>query len=144
MLTKLTVDTAFIAELTDHPVHEKMRPKQVQTHPMAIHQKKLLCDDGEIELNTPHDRKNTFEPRLIKKHQTRITPDFIPKCQSLDCPRNRRHLQRDVRHGCVTHADIKDHRRRQSPSEWERNQQSYFPGAGGRAERVTEYVTGRK
>ncbi|EAY1189573.1 IS256 family transposase, partial [Salmonella enterica subsp. diarizonae] len=30
-------------------------------------------DDGEIELNTPRDRENTFEPQLIKKHQTRIT-----------------------------------------------------------------------
>ena len=32
-----------------------------------------MCDDGEIELNTPRDRENTFEPQLIKKHQTRIT-----------------------------------------------------------------------
>lgn len=33
----------------------------------------MLCDDGEIELNTSRDRENTFEPRLIEKHQTRIT-----------------------------------------------------------------------
>lgn len=33
----------------------------------------MLCDDGEIELNTPRDRENTFEPQLLKKHQTRIT-----------------------------------------------------------------------
>ncbi|WP_228379969.1 transposase, partial [Salmonella enterica] len=35
--------------------------------------KTVLCDDGEIELNTPRDRENTFEPQLLKKHQTRIT-----------------------------------------------------------------------
>ncbi len=35
--------------------------------------KTLLYDDGEIELNTSRDRKNTFEPQLIKKNQTRIT-----------------------------------------------------------------------
>lgn len=29
MLTKLTVETAHYAELTDHLGHEKMRPKQV-------------------------------------------------------------------------------------------------------------------
>jgi len=29
--------------------------------------------DGEIGLNTPRDRENTFEPQLIKKNQTRIT-----------------------------------------------------------------------
>ena len=33
----------------------------------------MLCDDGEIELSTPRDRENTFEPQLIKKNQTRIT-----------------------------------------------------------------------
>lgn len=32
-----------------------------------------MCDDGEIELSTPHDRENTFEPQLIKKNQTHIT-----------------------------------------------------------------------
>ncbi len=33
----------------------------------------MLCNNSEIELNTPRDRENTFEPQLIKKHQTRIT-----------------------------------------------------------------------
>jgi putative transposase len=33
----------------------------------------LLCDDGDIELSTPRDHENTFEPQLIKKNQTRIT-----------------------------------------------------------------------
>lgn len=31
-----------------------------------------MCNDGKIELNTPRDRENTFEPQLIKKNQTRI------------------------------------------------------------------------
>ena len=35
--------------------------------------KQLLTSDGEFELNTPRDRDGTFEPQLIKKHQTRIT-----------------------------------------------------------------------
>nr|CDS56682.1 hypothetical protein SYMBAF_160160 [Serratia symbiotica] len=33
----------------------------------------MLCDDGEIELSTPRDHENTFEPQFIKKNQTRIT-----------------------------------------------------------------------
>ena len=33
----------------------------------------MLCDGGEIELNTLRDHENTFEQQLIKKHQTRIT-----------------------------------------------------------------------
>ncbi|EGF1422357.1 IS256 family transposase [Salmonella enterica] len=73
MLTKLTVETALNAELTDHLGHEKNAPKTDANTRNGYSSKTVLCDDGEIELNTPRDRENTFEPQLIKKHQTRIT-----------------------------------------------------------------------
>ncbi|WP_438403551.1 IS256 family transposase [Escherichia coli] len=73
MLTKLTVETALNAELTDHLGHEKNAPKTGSNTHNGYSSKTVLCDDGEIELNTPRDRENTFEPQLIKKHQTRIT-----------------------------------------------------------------------
>ena len=73
MLTKLTVETALNAELTDHLGHEKNAPKKGSNTRNCYSSKTLLCDDGEIELNTPRDRENTFEPQLIKKNQTRIT-----------------------------------------------------------------------
>ena len=73
MLTKLTVETALNAELTDHLGHEKNAPKKGANTRNGYSSKTLLCDDGEIELNTPRDRENTFEPQLIKKNQTRIT-----------------------------------------------------------------------
>lgn len=73
MLTKLTVETALNAELTDHLGHEKNAPKTGSNTRNGYSSKTLLCDDGEIELNTPRDRENTFEPQLIKKHQMRIT-----------------------------------------------------------------------
>lgn len=73
MLTKLTVETALNAELTEHLGHEKNVPKTGLNTRNGYSSKTLLCDDGEIELNTPRDRENTFEPQLIKKHQTRIT-----------------------------------------------------------------------
>ncbi|ECK6318276.1 IS256 family transposase [Salmonella enterica] len=73
MLTKLTVETALNAELTDHLGHEKNAPKTGTNTRNGYSSKTLLCDDGEIELNTPRDRENTFEPQLIKKSQTRIT-----------------------------------------------------------------------
>ncbi|EHK4824024.1 IS256 family transposase [Salmonella enterica subsp. enterica serovar Abony] len=73
MLTKLTVETALNAELTDHLGHEKNAPKAGSNTRNGYSSKTLLCDDGEIELNTPRDRENTFEPQLIKKNQTRIT-----------------------------------------------------------------------
>lgn len=73
MLTKLTVETALNAEHTDHLGHEKNAPKKGSNTRNGYSSKTLLCDDGEIELNTPRDRENTFEPQLIKKNQTRIT-----------------------------------------------------------------------
>ena len=73
MLTKLTVETALNAELTEHLGHEKNAPKAGSNTRNGYSSKTLLCDDGEIELNTPRDRENTFEPQLIKKNQTRIT-----------------------------------------------------------------------
>lgn len=73
MLTKLTVETALNAELTDHLGHEKNAPKSGSNTRNGYSSKTLLCDDGEIELHTPRDRENTFEPQLIKKKQTRIT-----------------------------------------------------------------------
>lgn len=73
MLAKLTVETALNAELTDHLGHEKNAPKTGTNTRNGYSSKTLLCDDGEIQLNTPRDRENTFEHQLIKKNQTRIT-----------------------------------------------------------------------
>lgn len=73
MLTKLTVETALNAELTNHPGHEKNAPKKGSNTRDGYSSKTLLSDDGEIELNTPRDRENTFEPQLINRNQTRIT-----------------------------------------------------------------------
>ncbi|KNC57278.1 transposase, Mutator family protein [Yersinia pestis 14735] len=100
MLTKLTVETALNAELTEHLGHEKNTPKSGSNTRNGYSSKTLLCDDGEIELNTPRDRENTFEPQLIKKnsdaYHTDGQPDFVPVRQRHDHPRNKRHLQRDV------------------------------------------------
>ncbi|KFR49079.1 IS256 family transposase [Salmonella enterica] len=73
MLTKLTVETALNAELTDHFGHEKNAPKTDSNTRNGYSSKTVLCGDGEIELNTPRDRENTFKPQLIKKNQTRLT-----------------------------------------------------------------------
>ncbi|EAM2737828.1 IS256 family transposase [Salmonella enterica] len=73
MLTKLTVETVLNAELADHPGYEKNVPKTGSNTRNGYSSKTVLCDDGEIELNPPRDRENTFEPQLLKKHQTRIT-----------------------------------------------------------------------
>ncbi|CNE91563.1 transposase [Yersinia similis] len=49
MMTKLTVETALNAELTDHLGHEKNTPKKGSNTRNGYWSKTLLCDDGEIE-----------------------------------------------------------------------------------------------
>ncbi|WP_431221676.1 IS256 family transposase [Serratia sp. L9] len=73
MLTKLTVETALNAELTEHLGHEKNAPKAGSNTRNGYSSKTLLTDDGEFELHTPRDRENIFELQLIKRNQTRIT-----------------------------------------------------------------------
>jgi len=60
MLTKLTVDTELIAELPNHLGHETIAPKRGSNTRNGYSSKTLLYNDGEIELSTPHDYKNTF------------------------------------------------------------------------------------
>lgn len=73
LLTKLTVETALNAELTEHLGHEKNARKNGSNARNGYSNKTILSDDGEIEITTPRDRDATFEPQLIKKNQTRIT-----------------------------------------------------------------------
>lgn len=72
-LTKLTVETALNAELTDHLGYEKHQHKLSTNARNGFSTKKLLTDEGSFELCTPRDREGSFEPQLIKKHQTRLT-----------------------------------------------------------------------
>lgn len=73
MLKKLTVETALNAELTDHHGHEKNTSKSGSNTRNGYSSKTILTDGGEFELTTLRDREGTFEPKLIKKNQTRIT-----------------------------------------------------------------------
>ena len=73
LLTKLTVETALNAELTEHLGHEKNARKHGSNAHNGYSSKTILSDDAEIEITTPRDRDGTFEPQLIKKNQTRIT-----------------------------------------------------------------------
>ena len=72
-LKKLTVETALNAELTAHLGHERHQPSANGNARNGYSTKQVLTGDGEFELKTPRDREGTFEPQLIKKHQTRIT-----------------------------------------------------------------------
>ena len=72
-LKKITVEAALNGELTEHLGYEKHQPCKGKNSCNGYTPKTLLCDEGEIDINTPRDRDGSFEPQLIKKNQTRIT-----------------------------------------------------------------------
>lgn len=72
MLTKVTVETALNAELDDHLGYEKHSPTNDSNSRNGYSSKRLITDDGEIQLEIPRDRDASFEPRLVRKHQTRF------------------------------------------------------------------------
>ncbi|WP_432452821.1 MULTISPECIES: IS256 family transposase [unclassified Agarivorans] len=72
MLTKVTVETALNAELDDHLGYQKHAEKPDKNSRNGYSSKTLITDDGEIELDVPRDRDASFEPKLVRKHQTRF------------------------------------------------------------------------
>lgn len=45
--------------------------------------KAIKSSSGSFELNTPRDRAGTFEPQLVKKHQTTVSDEIETKMLSL-------------------------------------------------------------
>src|SRR5689334_20866291 len=74
-LTKAVLERALKAELTDHLGYEKHDPAGYKSGNSRNGKttKKLKGEFGEIELETPRDRKGSFEPKIIARHQTRFT-----------------------------------------------------------------------
>ena len=73
ILTKVTVEAALNAELDHHlgyPKHEKAGLSNSRNGSTS---KSLRTEDGQFLLDTPRDRDGSFEPQLVKKHQTRFT-----------------------------------------------------------------------
>ena len=74
-LTKAILERALQAEITDHLGYEKHEPvghRRGNTR-NGKSQKTLKGEFGELELETPRDRKATFDPKIVAKGQTRWT-----------------------------------------------------------------------
>ncbi|MDN2481417.1 IS256 family transposase [Vibrio agarivorans] len=72
MLTKVTVETALNAELDDHLGYEKHANKLSSNTRNGYSAKTIITDDGEVPIEVPRDRETSFEPKLVRKHQTRF------------------------------------------------------------------------
>ena len=73
MLKKITVEAALNAEMDDHLGYEKHAKSVMQNSRNGKTSKRIKTEDGEFELDTPRDRDGLFEPKLVKKHQSRFT-----------------------------------------------------------------------
>lgn len=72
-LTKLVVERALEAELSEHlghGKHESVANDTGNTRNGKSH-KTLKGEFGELPIEIPRDRHGSFEPRLVTKHQTR-------------------------------------------------------------------------
>ena len=72
-LTKLLVEKALDAEMTEHLGHDRHGPvaNPVGNTRNGRSRKTLKGEFGELPIEVPRDRHGSFEPQLIPKHQTR-------------------------------------------------------------------------
>lgn len=73
MLKKITVEAALNAEMEEHLGYEKHQASKSNNSRNGKSSKRLKTEDGEFELDTPRDRLGSFDPKLVKKHQSRFT-----------------------------------------------------------------------
>ncbi len=72
MLSKITIEAALNAELDDHLGYDKHEVTCSSNSRNGYTSKTLLTENGAFEINTPRDRNGDFEPKLVKKNQTRM------------------------------------------------------------------------
>ena len=77
-LIKQLTEAALQAELDQHlALEEKPNRKNGSSR------KTIKSSSGSFDLDTPRDRSGTFEPTLIKKHQTKLTDEIDRKILSM-------------------------------------------------------------
>ena len=83
-LTKLLVEKALDAEMTEHLGHGRHEPvaNPVGNTRNGRSRKTLKGEFGELPIEVPRDREGSFEPQIVPKHQTRWT-GFDEKVLSL-------------------------------------------------------------
>jgi transposase-like protein len=73
MLKKITVETALNAELDDHLGYDRHQLSDNSNSRNGYSSKSLITEDGQLQVAIPRDREGSFEPQMVKKHQTRLT-----------------------------------------------------------------------
>jgi putative transposase len=73
-LTRRLVERALEVELTEHLGYEPHQepPGGVGNTRNGLTPKTLVTEHGEVRIETPRDRKGTFEPQIVRKRQRRF------------------------------------------------------------------------
>jgi transposase-like protein len=77
-LIKQLTEAALKAELEAH-----LEQEEAPNRKNGSTRKTVKSPSGRFELETPRDRSGTFEPQLVKKHQTHLTDEIERKVLSL-------------------------------------------------------------
>ena len=77
-LIKQLTEAAMQAELEEH-----LAAEQAPNRKNGSTSKTMKSSTGEFELQTPRDRAGTFEPQIVKKHQTHLTDELERKVLGL-------------------------------------------------------------
>ena len=73
-LIKQLTEAAMGVELDEHLASNDQPNRKNGSTPKTV-----KSPTGEFELNTPRDRAGTFEPQIVKKHQTHLTDELEHK-----------------------------------------------------------------
>lgn len=77
-LIKQLTEAAMQAELDEHLANDSEPNRKNGTS-----SKKMKSPAGSFELKTPRDRAGSFEPQIVKKHQTQLTDELERKVLAL-------------------------------------------------------------
>ena len=74
-LTKTVLETALEVEMEDHLGYAKHAPegRDKGNSRNGSRSKTVLTEVGEVELEVPRDRDGSFEPRVVRKRQRRLS-----------------------------------------------------------------------
>ncbi|RMF00544.1 MAG: IS256 family transposase, partial [Alphaproteobacteria bacterium] len=74
LLKKRALERMLSAEMDEHLGYEKHAPEGFDggNSRNGTSKKRLITEDGELEIEVPRDREGTFEPQVVRKRQRRL------------------------------------------------------------------------
>ncbi|MFI7706563.1 transposase, partial [Nonomuraea sp. NPDC049480] len=74
-LTKLVLESALEGEITDHLGYDKHERAGSETGNSrnGTRSKTVITDVGPVEITVPRDRDGSFEPKIVRKRQRRLS-----------------------------------------------------------------------